>query len=42
MMLDGDTQRDWKPDEPRTSRVVFIGRNLPEERIRTEFLACVA
>ena len=42
MMLDGDVQRDWKPDEPRTSRVVFIGRNLPEERIRREFQACVA
>ena len=42
MMLDGDVQRDWKPDEKRTSRVVFIGRNLPEERIRKEFLACVA
>jgi G3E family GTPase len=42
MMLDGDVQREWKPDEKRTSRVVFIGRNLPEERIRREFQACVA
>ena len=42
MMLDGDTQRDWKPDEKRTSRVVFIGRSLPEERIRKGFQACVA
>ena len=42
MMLEGDVQRDWKPGEKRTSRVVFIGKNLPEERIRQEFLACVA
>ena len=42
MMLDGDVQRDWKPDEKRTSKVVFIGKNLPEERIRREFLATVA
>ena len=42
MMVDGDVQREWKPDEKRTSRVVFIGRNLPAERIRKEFAACVA
>ena len=42
MMLEGDVQREWKPGEKRTSRVVFIGKNLPEERIRQEFLACVA
>src|SRR4051794_30226288 len=32
MMLDGDHQRDWKEGEARLSRVVFIGRNLPEEK----------
>jgi G3E family GTPase len=42
MMLDGDVQKPWKADEKRTSRVVFIGRDLPEERIRSEFMACVA
>ena len=42
MMLDGDTQRDWKPDEKRGSKVVFIGRDLPEEQIRKGFLACAA
>ena len=42
MMLDGDVQREWKPGEKRTSRVVFIGRNLPADRIRREFQACVA
>ena len=42
MILDGDHQRPWKKDEKRDSRIVFIGRNLPEERIRKEFEGCVA
>ncbi len=40
MMLDGDTQRDWKPDEARTSKLVFIGRDLPVDSIREGFEAC--
>jgi G3E family GTPase len=42
MMLDGDHQRDWRADEPRLSRIVFIGRNLPEDKIRQGFESCVA
>ena len=42
MILDGDHQRPWKADEPRTSRIVFIGRNLPEDKIRKGFESCVA
>jgi len=42
MMLDGDHQREWREGEPRLSRVVFIGRNLPEEKIRKGFESCVA
>ena len=42
MILDGDHQRPWKDDEPRESRIVFIGRDLPEEKIRQGFAACVA
>ena len=34
MILDGDHQRPWKEGEKRLSRLVFIGRNLPEEKIR--------
>ncbi|WP_237477006.1 CobW family GTP-binding protein [Lichenibacterium dinghuense] len=41
MMLDGDVQRDWKPDEKRLSKVVFIGRDLPEREIREGFQACL-
>jgi G3E family GTPase len=40
MLLDGDHQRDWKPDEPRTSRMVFIGRNLDPTTLRAGFEAC--
>jgi G3E family GTPase len=42
MMLDGDLQREWKPDEKRISRIVFIGRHLKEDEIRAGFLACAA
>jgi G3E family GTPase len=42
MILDGDHQRPWRADEKRESRIVFIGRNLPEEKIRTGFAACAA
>ncbi len=42
MILDGDHQRAWKADEKRNSRIVFIGRNMPEDKIRAGFEACVA
>ncbi len=42
MILDGDHQRPWKKEEKRDSRIVFIGRNLPEEQIRQGFENCVA
>jgi G3E family GTPase len=42
MVLDGDHQRAWRADEKRESRIVFIGRNLPEDKIRQGFAACAA
>ena len=42
MILDGDHQRPWKPEEKRESRIVFIGRELPEQKIRDGFAACLA
>jgi G3E family GTPase len=42
MMLDGDHQRDWKDAEKRESRLVFIGRELPEGMIRKGFAECAA
>ena len=42
MILDGDHQRPWKDDEKRQSRIVFIGRNLPESKITEGFESCIA
>jgi G3E family GTPase len=42
MILDGNHQRPWNKDEKRDSRIVFIGRNLPEETIRKGFESCIA
>ena len=42
MILEGELQKEWKPDEERYSRMVFIGRNLDEAKLRTAFEACAA
>jgi G3E family GTPase len=42
MLLDGDLQREWKPQEKRLSRLVFIGRNLEKDEITRGFMSCVA
>jgi G3E family GTPase len=42
MILDGDHQRPWNKGEKRDSRIVFIGRNLPEDKIRQGFESCIA
>lgn len=42
MILDGDHQRPWRADETRDSRIVFIGRHLPEDKIRKGFESCIA
>ena len=42
MMLEGDHQRSWKDGERRESRLVFIGRELPEQAIRDGFERCIA
>lgn len=41
MMFEGRPDRPWEADEERTNRVVFIGRNLPEEEIRAGLKNCV-
>jgi G3E family GTPase len=40
MILDGDSQREWKPGERRESKVVFIGRNLKEDELRKGVQSC--
>jgi G3E family GTPase len=42
MIADGDFIGPWKEDEPRTSRIVFIGRNLNRPRLRRGFESCAA
>jgi G3E family GTPase len=42
MILDGDHQRPWAKGEARDSRIVFIGRNMPEDKIRQGFESCIA
>ena len=42
MLLDGDSQRPWKEDEARISRLVFIGRNLDQAALAQGFEACAA
>jgi len=42
MILDGDLQGDWKAGDTRASKIVFIGRDLPQDEIRAGFMACKA
>jgi G3E family GTPase len=42
MLLEGNHQRAWKPDEARKTRIVFIGRDLPRDIIADGFNGCVA
>ncbi len=41
MLLEGDHQRPWRPDEQRTTRLVFIGRDLPRDKIEEGFQECL-
>jgi G3E family GTPase len=40
MLLEGDLQREWRPDELRCSRLVFIGRNLDKAALQAGFESC--
>jgi G3E family GTPase len=42
MILDGDLQRDWRRDEKRISRLVFIGRNIDTAALKAGFEATKA
>ncbi len=42
MIIEGDHQRAWRNDEKRDSKLVFIGRKLPEDLITSGFAACAA
>lgn len=42
MILEGDFQRPWTAADQRHSRLVFIGRDLDEAKLRAGFEACAA
>ncbi|MGE0630539.1 MAG: GTP-binding protein [Hyphomicrobiaceae bacterium] len=42
MMAEGDFQHPWAEGEPRTSRLVLIGRNLDAGALQAAFAACAA
>jgi G3E family GTPase len=42
MLFDGDDARPWHDGEPRTNRLVFIGRNLDRAELESGFSACLA
>lgn len=42
MILDGDVQREWRADEKRISRLVFIGRDFDAAALKAGFEACAA
>jgi G3E family GTPase len=42
MILEGDFQGQWRDGDDRSSRMVFIGRNLDEALLRVGFQACAS
>ncbi|MEM7772065.1 MAG: GTP-binding protein [Cyanobacteria bacterium P01_A01_bin.37] len=41
MIFDGRPDRPWKSDAERKNELLFIGRNLDEEKLRAGFRACL-
>jgi G3E family GTPase len=42
MLIEGGSQRPWRDQEVRQTRLVFIGRDLPMDLLRQGFEACCA
>ncbi|MCC5953236.1 MAG: GTP-binding protein [Acidimicrobiia bacterium] len=42
MLFDSEPGQPWAPEEQRTSRMVFIGRNLDRHELTTSLQACLA
>lgn len=40
-IFQGSPERLWGPDEPRTNKIVFIGKNLEAEELEKGFKACL-
>ena len=41
MMMDSDWGTPWKEGEPRTSKLVFIGRNLDADNLQRGLNDCL-
>ncbi|EOD09808.1 hypothetical protein EMIHUDRAFT_465373 [Emiliania huxleyi CCMP1516] len=41
MIFNGEFE-DWEPDEPRETKLVFIGKNIDAAALKADFAACVA
>lgn len=41
MLMGSDLGRKWEPGEPRSSRMVFIGRNLPQQTLLQGLQQCL-
>jgi G3E family GTPase len=41
MLLESALEREWRPDEARRSRLVFIGKGLDEAELRSGLEACL-
>ncbi len=41
MLMGSDLGRAWSPDEKRSSRMIFIGRNLPQDTIKKGLEHCL-
>jgi G3E family GTPase len=42
MIFNGDFDEPWQKGEPRSSKLVFIGKNLNHDELKAGFSACVA
>lgn len=42
MQMDTDWGKPWRKDEERGNRIVFIGRDLDEDWLRSGFMNCIA
>ena len=41
-LFEARSDREWRADEERSTRIVFIGRDLPEDEIREGIQGCIA